>query len=144
MPSRLATSRIVSSSRPLTSRPFSVKVTIGASDCTTSFLVIAFILYSSASVPERTRPGSGQFLREILDHAVDRVRRGLAQTADRRIAHHERKIGQRVDIPLVVALDELDALGGADTAGRALTAGLVLEEAHHVARSVGSGVLVGQ
>src|SRR5690554_1917058 len=105
MPSRLAMSRMVSSSRPLTSRPLSVKVTIGASDWATSFLVIAFILCSSASV--RERGASGQFLREILDHAIDRVRRGLTQTADRHVTHHLRQVGERVDVPLGVLLDQL-------------------------------------
>src|SRR5690554_1145183 len=144
MPSRLAISRMVSSSRPLTSRPLISKVTISASDCITSFLVIAFILDSSASVPEHTRPKSSKLLREILDHTVDRIRRRLTKTANRRVNHDLRQVGESIEIPLVIFFNQLHRLRGTHTARRALTARFVLKETHHVARGVGRGILVRQ
>src|SRR5258707_11922538 len=79
----------------------------------------------------------------MLEHAEHRVGGGLAQAADRRIAHHG---GELLEQRLVPArpLHQLDGLLGAGAARRALAAALVLEEPHQVEGHRLHVVLVGQ
>src|ERR1700677_1491030 len=127
MPSRSAISISVSLAGAVSSRPSMVKVTMGTSTGSRWGRGMAFMAVLSS-----------HFVRKEFDHTVDRVWRRLPQSANRGIAHHLGEIRERLTIPLV-ALDQHIGLGRAHTAGRALAAGLMLEEAHHVAgRRLGS------
>src|SRR5262249_35115364 len=81
----------------------------------------------SSPTPERLR----QLLREILQHAQERVRRRLAEPADRGVAHGVRELRQQRLIP-GSGCHQRSGLLGSRPAGRALAAALVLEEAHQV------------
>ena len=78
---------------------------------------------------------------EIAQHQIEGVGRGLAQTADGGVAHHLRQLGQQRRVPHRLR-HQRSGLGRAHAAGRALAAGFVLEEAHHVARRVHGAVPV--
>src|ERR1041384_7856011 len=74
-----------------------------------------------------------EIIAEITEHAGQRVRRGLAETADRGIAHRGGELGQQRLVPRP-GCHQLDGLLGSGAARRALAAALVLEKAHQVER----------
>jgi hypothetical protein len=61
------------------------------------------------------------------------------QAADRRVAHHRPQFAQQAGVPMRRG-HQRRGLGGAGAARRALAAGLVHEEVHHVARRIGCPV----
>src|SRR5262245_28883641 len=79
--------------------------------------------------PERL----GQLLREVFQHAQQRVRRCLSEAADRSVAHHLRDLRQQRGIPRTF-FHQLHGLLAADTARRALAATFILEELQQVQR----------
>ena len=80
-------------------------------------------------------------LRKVFQNGEHRIRRGLAQTADRRVHHRLRQLLQQRGVPPLL-LHQLERLDRADAAGRALAAGFVGEELHQVARGAGRGVVI--
>src|SRR6516165_6426384 len=81
----------------------------------------AWVAVSSSPTPERLR----QLLREILEHAQQRVGRRLAEPADRGVAHGVRELRQQRLIP-GPGCHQRGGLLGSRPAGRALAAALVL------------------
>src|SRR5260221_11146223 len=73
--------------------------------------------------------------REMLGDAADRVRCRLAEAADGGVGHRDRQLFEQILVPLL-RFHQLRGLRGADAAGRALAARLVLEEAHQGQRGV--------
>ena len=70
---------------------------------------------------------------KVFQDGERRIRRGLAQTADRRVHHRLRQLLQQRGVPPLL-LHQLEGLDRADAAWRALAAGFVGEELHQVAR----------
>src|SRR5690348_17023748 len=125
MPWFFAVVWIGSSGRPTTVWPFSLNSIGIIASCwglTRSMAVAPF--------------SSTHFVREIPHHAQRRVRRRLAQPADRRVHHRLRQLLQERLVPLL-PVHHLQRLHRADPARRALAAGLVLEERHQVLRRIG-------
>src|SRR5690606_37394475 len=110
---------MVSSARPMTVLPLSLN-SIGRA--ATSSLLIAVMVS-----PLR------QFVREVLHYTHHGVRRRLPQAANGCVHHGRGKFPEQRLIPLL-AFHQLRRLGGAYPAGRALAAGFVGEEFHHIAR----------
>src|SRR5439155_12863233 len=77
----------------------------------------------------------------MLEHRFHRVHRRLAETADRSVTHHLGELAEQLFVPRG-ALYDLDRLLAADTAGRALAAALILEEAQEVEGDRAHAVLV--
>src|SRR4051812_38715143 len=88
---------------------------------------------STPSSLKATSGRSGDFMGEVLLDAANGVGRGLAEAADRRVAHHLRQVGEGGVVP-ARCFHQRSGLFGADTAWRALPAALVGEEPHHVQR----------
>src|SRR5262245_51712213 len=124
VPLRCATCQIVSPSLASTSLPSRLNV---------------MVLLIASPLAERLY----EIVAEILEHAAQRVRCGLAEAADRGIAHRGGKLVQQRLVPRP-GCHQLDGLLGSDTAWRALAAALVLEEAHQVQRHGFHVVLVGE
>src|SRR5947207_5408144 len=82
---------------------------------------------ASSPTPQRLL----QFFREELQNAQQRVRRRLAQAADRRVLHQLGQLSEQTDVPRPL-LHQLRGLLAADAARCALAAAFVLEEAHQV------------
>src|ERR1700752_454251 len=112
-----------------TSRPFSLNSTGIAA---WSSFVIAVML-----------PASRNFLGEILDYTAYRIRGRLSQAANRGVGHGDRKLFQQRLVP-ARRFHQLERLGGADPAWRALPTGFVSEELDQVPRGGGGLVLVRQ
>src|SRR3954453_23116380 len=168
VPWRCATCQMVSPLRAWTSWPSSVNATVSPpwpSPCTLSAgpvcatcgrpstlvsppaapllswpyptgLVVSFM-----ESPFAQRPG--QIVAEILEHAEQRVRRGLSQPADRGISHRGGQFGQQRLVPRP-GCHQLDRLLGSCPARRALSAALILEKAHQVERHRLHVVALGQ
>src|SRR5258708_23885595 len=68
-------------------------------------------------------------VREMLGDAADRIRRRLAEAADRRVGHRHGELLEERAIPLR-RFHEMRGLRGAHAARRALAARFVLEELH--------------
>src|SRR5690606_15870554 len=109
VPSRLATSQMVSPSAAVTGFPSSVKV---------------ILLVISKIVPE------------MSEKVVDRIGRSLSQPADGRIAHHQFEVTDGSLVGAAFLLQQCDHLFGAFAAWRALAAAFVLEELQEVDRDV--------
>src|SRR5437868_3749560 len=107
MPSRLATCQMVSPGWAATSRPSRVKV------------ILSVIV---SPLAERF----AQVIGKIFQNTQERVRRRLAEAANRGVAHGGGKLGQQRRIPRPL-LHQLHGLFGADAAGRALPATLVFK-----------------
>src|SRR5690349_4309922 len=107
---------MVSPSRAATSRPSSMKVMV-LPPWLLSFVVMASPLLERFA----------QLFREIFQHAQERVRRRLAEAADRCVTHGVGQLGQQARVPGAM-LHQLDGFLGADAAGRALPAAFVFEE----------------
>src|SRR5882724_10393603 len=122
MSSRRAARKIDSPSRISTSRS-SMKKVLGFG--------AFWSLISASSSPTSHR--LGEFIREKLQDAQQRVWRRLAQAADRRVLHQLGKLGEQADVPRPL-LHQFRGLLAADAARRALAAAFVLEEAHQVER----------
>src|SRR5450631_4388955 len=82
-------------------------------------------------------------VREMLRDAANRVGRGLAEAADGRIRHRDRKLLEKRRVPLR-GFHEMRGLRGAHAARRALSARLVLEELHQVQRGIARLVVLRQ
>src|SRR3954463_1441917 len=102
-PWRSAAWMMVSPSKAEIVSPFSLKSMVWA------FAARSFIFMCLNLVPE------------VLHDGADRVGSSLAEAADRRVGHRDRKLLEQLAIPLRL-LHELHRLGGADAAGRALAA----------------------
>src|SRR5262244_1268465 len=127
MPRRRAARKMVSPARMSTSRssmlkvlgfalPFPLIGTAIAPECVAAF---------SSPTPERLR----QLLREILQHADERVGCRLAEPADRGVAHGVGELVQQRLIP-GAGCHQRGGLLGSRPARRALATAFVLEEAH--------------
>src|SRR5260370_400315 len=77
-----------------------------------------------------------ELVREILEHARNRIRRGLAQPADRSVGHGLRQVLEERQVPARFR-HQADRLLGADAAGCALPARLVGKKLHQVEKAVG-------
>src|SRR6185312_3253727 len=117
VPSRLATSQIVSPSAATTGLPSRVNSTV---------------------------PAISELLTEVRQQMVDRVWRGLAEAADGRIAHHGFEVAQRGLVERAVLLQQRHHLAGALAARRALAATLMLEEFQQVQRRRLGAVVIGK
>ena len=106
-------------------------------------LLSAFVMRAHGASRHQVSQRFRQFLGEIFQHAEQRIRRRLAEAADRGVAHRGRQLGQQRRVPRALR-HQLDGLLGADAAGRALAAAFVLEELHQVERHRLHVVLVGQ
>src|SRR6516164_5768005 len=95
------------------------------------FLLVAIAHSADLALPMSQR--FGQFIGKILYHAQQRVRRRLAQSAYRRIAHQHRQFVEERRIPRTFG-HKLGRLFGADPARRTLAAALVFEEFHQIER----------
>src|SRR5258706_15876877 len=85
-------------------------------------MVSPFSLNSMASaLPTGSFIFMSDLAREMLRDAADRVGRGLAEAADRRVGHRDREFLEERLVPLL-RFHQLRRLGGADAAGRALAA----------------------
>src|SRR4029079_9319740 len=89
-------------------------------------LVFWTLVSLMAVSPSPMSQGLGEFVGEEFKNAQQRVRRGLAKAADRRITHQRRELGEQRRIPRP-AFHQLGGLLAADAAGRALAAALALE-----------------
>src|SRR3989304_686536 len=118
MPFRRAVSMMSSSGRPTTVLPLSLNSIGSVASC--------FELTRSITLPPLAN-----FAGEVLHDAERRVRRRLAQAADRGIHHGLREFREQRLVPLL-RIHELQRLGGAHAAGGALAAGLVPEKFHQV------------
>src|SRR3954452_24702666 len=96
---------------------------------------------STPSSLKATSGRSGDFMGKVLLDAANGVGCGLAQAADRRVAHHLRQVGEGGVVP-AWRVHQRSGLLGADTAGRALAAALVGEEPHHVQRGVAGAIVL--
>src|SRR4029450_4268521 len=124
MPWRLAASIRLSSDHPATLLPLSVNDT--GFDAGRGARLHAVRASTATAGPSR------DLLREVLDDRQRRVRRRLAEAADRRVDHRLRQLLQERLIPSAL-LHQLERLDRADAARRALAARLLREELHQVA-----------
>src|SRR6185295_16648087 len=92
-------------------------------------MVSPFSLNSIVSAPTGSFIFISDLVREMLRDAANRIGRRLAEAADRGVGHRDRQLFQQSRVP-PGRFHQVRGLGGADAAGRALAAGLVLEEAH--------------
>src|SRR5215467_11694236 len=115
MSSRRAARKMVSPSRMSISRSSMVKV------------LASFVLMTSPPTPQR----GFQFFREIFQNTQQRIGRCLAKPTDRGITHQAREFRKQCFVPRS-CFHQFRGLLGADPAGRALAAALVLEEPHKV------------
>src|SRR5581483_3644871 len=122
-PWRFAAWMIVSPGIAETCSPFKVNGIALCSSSAMSFMVVS----------------SRDLVREILDHALDRIRRRLVEAADGSIGHRLRQLVQERLIPFR-RLQQLNGLRRADAARRALAARLFGEEFHHVERGVARAI----
>src|SRR6185312_12752477 len=117
VPSRLATSQIVSPSAAWTGLPSRVNSIV---------------------------PAISELLTEVRQQMVDRVWRGLAEAADGRIAHHGFEVAQRGLVKRAVLLQQRHYLAGAFAARRALAATFMLEELKQIERRRLGAVVIGE
>src|SRR6185312_14327791 len=116
VPSRFATSQMVSPSAAVTSLPSRVNSIV---------------------------PAISEVLTEMRQQMIDRIWRRLAQAADGRVPHHGFKVAQGGFVKRAILLQQGDHLSGSLPARRALAATLMLEKLQQVDyRSLGA-VLVG-
>src|ERR1700758_1369967 len=87
--------------------------------------------------------GSKPLVEEELHRRDEGIGRGLPNPADGRIAHGLGDFGKQLLIPLAL-LEQRDRLVATDTAGRALSAGFVLEETQEIDGDFGNIVFVGK
>src|SRR5262245_25798480 len=87
-------------------------------------LLLSFVLIGS---PRSQR--LFQIIGKILEHTRQRVRRGLAEAADRGVAHQHRELVEQALVPRAHG-HQLGGLLRTNAAGRALAAALVLEKLH--------------
>ena len=122
-PSRLATSSMVSPARAATSRPSSVKLTVGASSCAAFGAGDGVHACHASSCGKYLITQSTGFGAAWPRPQIDASR----ITCDSSASSGRSQCGCSISV---------ERLGGAGAARRALAAGLVLEEAHQVARRV--------
>src|ERR1700687_240979 len=113
----------LSSESAVTVVPFNVNVTGFGGGCAATI--------RSRTVFTATGPPSRDFLRKVLDDRERRVGRRLPQSADRRIHHRLRQFFQQRLVP-TGPFHEIESLGCADAAGRALAARLLGKEFHEI------------
>src|ERR1039457_1913955 len=101
-----------------------------------------------AAAGERPEPlvgsqiaASADLMGEMLGNAVDRIRGRLAEAADRSVGHGLRQLLQQRPVPDLLG-HQTAGLRGSDPTRRALTAGLVLEKAHHVESGVACAIVL--
>src|SRR6266581_2924095 len=99
---------MVSCANASTSSPLSLKA---MRSCSSACVNGAFMLRLSIL----------ELVREILEHAGNRIGRGLAQAADRSVCHGLRQILEERQVPARLR-HQPDGLLGPDAAGRALSA----------------------
>src|SRR5581483_12265023 len=133
MPWRIAASMRLSSARPRIAVPFNVNGIGFGTGCATT----ARPLTGSTA----TRSPSLDFVRKILHHGQGRVRRRLAESANRCVDHRLRELLQEWLVP-AGPIHEVDSLGRTDPAGRALATRLGGKELHQVTRGFRRGVMV--
>src|SRR5687768_14189319 len=115
-PWRAAAWMIVSPAKAEMVSPFSLKSMVSAV-AASSFIFIS------------------DLVRKVLRDAANGIGGGLPEAADGGIGHRDRQLFQQLAVPPGL-LHQVRGLHGADAAGRALAAGLVGEELHHVRRGV--------
>src|SRR5262245_22575664 len=111
-----AVSMISSSARPTTVLPLSLN----------SIGIVAACWVLSRSIANALLR---ELVRKVLHHAEQRVRRRLAEAADRGIRHRLGELVEQRLVPLALR-HQRERLGGPDPARRALPTGFVPEKPH--------------
>ncbi len=79
----------------------------------------------------------------MLDYAANRIRRRLAEAADRSVGHRLRQFFQQCGVPLRLT-QQTDGFCRSDAARRALPARFVGEELHQIERGIARAVVLRQ